>query len=336
MPKMRTLLSDDPWANEIKIDDSITKKVITFINQPTYLTILLTVLFYIIVSSYYVNYFNRLSIPFNALNLPFTFYLESGYNLLLVIIFFILIVIISLISLSMLAESKKEAVYSLKRIQYYRNLFKLHTKRSIRKLLIFASFSEFTNLVSPIIIGIGALAFLMAFFIIFSAWAYFFLPQQSFKEWIFLTISIATLIIYPITIKFFTKHDTGHYIFGIKLYISKFLILLYLFIIIFSIHDIPSIMGINAAEDLIRGEGSYSEVQLYLKDQNISLSNKTLIFITQCNGNYYLVEKSNPVPKTAKMYIVSEKEVKMLLIERCYNYSNKYLLTKNISWQHFW
>jgi hypothetical protein len=204
--------------------------------------------------------------------------------------------------------------------------------RPIRKFLIF----HFTNLVSSIVLGILVLAFLMVFFIAFSAWAYFLLPQQSFEEWIFLTIIIALLIICPNIIKFVTKHDTVLYIFGIKLYSSKLLILLYLFLILWSIEDIPSTIGIRAAEDLIRGEGSYSEVQLYLKDQNISLSNKTLIFITQCNGNYYLVEKSNPVPKTAKLYIVSEKEVKMLLMERCYNYSNKYLLTKNISWQHFW
>lgn len=331
MPKKRTLLSDDPWANEINTDDSITKKVITFISQPAYLTILLTAIFYLIIANYYVNYFGRLSIPFNVLNLPFTFYLESGYNFLVIIFLITITGAFFLMALGALALYKKDIAYSLKSIRYTRILFKLHTKRSIRKSLIFISFSEFTDLVLTIITGVLILAISIIAALSSYEWVRFFLPQQSFKDWVFLNFLIAMLIITPIIIKYIAKND---YLFDIKL--SKLFIFMYLFLILLSVEYIPSTMGVSAAEDLIRGDGLYSEAQLYLKDQNINLSNKTLIFITQCNGNYYLVEKSNPVPKTAKLYIVSEKEVKMLLIERYYHYSNKHSLMKNVSWQHFW
>ena len=78
MPKK---LNDDPWEKDIEIYE----KIASFIAQPTYLPILITALFYLIISNYYINYFNRLSLPFYTLNLPLTFYLFAGWQLLNVI-----------------------------------------------------------------------------------------------------------------------------------------------------------------------------------------------------------------------------------------------------------
>jgi len=51
------------------------------INSPAFIIVVFSMLFYITVASYYINFFNRLSLPFYTLNLPFSFYINAGYSL---------------------------------------------------------------------------------------------------------------------------------------------------------------------------------------------------------------------------------------------------------------
>jgi len=123
MSKKRTLLSDDPWADELdygeigktlnnaedrinkieeklgKIEEIITEskendktkdkqkdmlyKIKLYIAQPAIFALITTALFYMIITTYYINYFNRFSLPFFTLNLPLNFYLDAANNILL-------------------------------------------------------------------------------------------------------------------------------------------------------------------------------------------------------------------------------------------------------------
>jgi hypothetical protein len=74
--------SDDPWAEDrVPLYERIIS-VLFYLNQPTYITLLFTAIFYIIIATYYISFFNRLSLPFIALNLPLTFYLSAGFYVL--------------------------------------------------------------------------------------------------------------------------------------------------------------------------------------------------------------------------------------------------------------
>lgn len=74
------------------MEDKIKNKFLEILANSTFITLSISVMFYIIIASYYINFFNRLSLPFSLLELPFSFYLNAGYNL-LGIIFYILCIL---------------------------------------------------------------------------------------------------------------------------------------------------------------------------------------------------------------------------------------------------
>ena len=69
-------------------------KIISFLtSHPTYLPIVITAIYYMVIANYYINYFNRLSLPFFTLNLPLSFYLSSGYHILNITLLLLLLML---------------------------------------------------------------------------------------------------------------------------------------------------------------------------------------------------------------------------------------------------
>lgn len=97
--------SDDPWDKE-KEDNPIDNKkekerplwsnkiILSNFSEPAVMIAFITATFYIFISSYYISYFQRLSISFHALDLPFTFYLKAGNSILYVLYYLILLAIL--------------------------------------------------------------------------------------------------------------------------------------------------------------------------------------------------------------------------------------------------
>jgi hypothetical protein len=98
----------------------------------------------------------------------------------------------------------------------------------------------------------------------------------------------------------------------IKLSSQYIIIVISLFFIIFFLSYIPHAFGNDFAGRIIEGkEMSCPEIDLYLKESTITLSNKTLILVMHYMGNYYIVEKIDPAPKYSNLYIISDTNVKM-------------------------
>lgn len=51
----------------------------SILTQGILIVSLATVLLYFAISGYYVTYFRKLSLPFNSMDLPFSFYLHAGH-----------------------------------------------------------------------------------------------------------------------------------------------------------------------------------------------------------------------------------------------------------------
>lgn len=97
--------SDDPWdkekednlgENEKKEKKKHWSSQIRLSNhaEPTIIIALISAIFYIFISDYYISYFNRLSIPFYTLDLPLSFYLYAANQILFSSFFLILILYI--------------------------------------------------------------------------------------------------------------------------------------------------------------------------------------------------------------------------------------------------
>lgn len=126
MPEKYSPRSDDPWDKEkednLGENEKEEKKKhwssqIRLSNhaEPTIIIALISAIFYIFISDYYISYFNRLSIPFYTLDLSLTFYLYAAKQILLAL--FIMVSIIYLIDSALLIEKN----YS--KNKSYRNLF---------------------------------------------------------------------------------------------------------------------------------------------------------------------------------------------------------------------
>jgi hypothetical protein len=97
MPEKHNRESDNPPLKDNSRATVISNKNFDFYRfiEPSYIIALGTILFYLIVSEYYVSYFQRLSIPFYTLELPLTFFLYAGhwiaYSLLILILFIVIL-----------------------------------------------------------------------------------------------------------------------------------------------------------------------------------------------------------------------------------------------------
>jgi hypothetical protein len=81
MPKKYVPRSDNPWDEEEAEKKKSWVGKINFSNlaEPTIFGAIITAFFYLLISGYYDSYFQRLSIPFYSLDLPFTFYIYSAH-----------------------------------------------------------------------------------------------------------------------------------------------------------------------------------------------------------------------------------------------------------------
>lgn len=77
--KRKQITGKNLWVDD---DPSYDERIVSFIKQPTYLPIIVTAAFYMLITSYYVYYFKSLSMPFFTLNLPLNFYLNAARSLL--------------------------------------------------------------------------------------------------------------------------------------------------------------------------------------------------------------------------------------------------------------
>jgi hypothetical protein len=260
MPKK--LLNDCQWDN----NDEPHEKLIPILSNPSYLPILLTAIFYIIIAGYYVSFFNRLSLPYYSLNLPLTFYFHAGYYFLFyasIFAFFIFSIYSGLIFL-----------------------------KSIRAKG-FSYFGYVTSITSVL------------FLFLFIYWIFSFFSLN--------TLYIFSLLCIGLTALFIGKN---HYnkSYPDKIFKNLWVGILILCLLVF-LSSIPPIAGKLGAESLIKGEGDYVEVKLHLKDENITIPNSTLILIIQANGNYYLTEKTDLVPKFVKLYVIPEEQIEMISTE---------------------
>ncbi len=132
----KDLQSDDPWAED---NDPPLKKVgliISYLNQPTYITLLITIIFYVIISTYFINYFDRLALPFYTLNLPLSFYLDAGYNILKVSLLFVLETVMIFTALYMYFSFIKNYYAFMKKKEYFSKYFKAIQINSIASTII--------------------------------------------------------------------------------------------------------------------------------------------------------------------------------------------------------
>ena len=81
--------SDDPWAKEREKKESVWFSRASLSNHmdSVIMLSLISSIFYIFITSYYISYFHRLSIQFYTLDLPLTFYLYAAKQLLIFIFF---------------------------------------------------------------------------------------------------------------------------------------------------------------------------------------------------------------------------------------------------------
>lgn len=264
----RNLLSDDPW-DEIKDDPrkGLFEKAMGFITQPIILPLIISVLFYIIVSNFYINFYDGLSLPFYTLNLPLTFYLNAGYNFLIFLTSFLIIpltIIVIYISLKEFVQLK------------------------LKLIIIFLFFS----LVLSLIYAISLITYFSILDII----------SLSIK----LTFELSLLIVIIYRIK--SPGIAPEYIYPYMLmFLSVFILIVY---------TIPNDAGYLMAENLKKGGPDNFEVQLYLKDSNISIPNNTFILISQSNGNLYLIEKNCSATEDSKLYIIPEEEIKLMTMNK--------------------
>jgi hypothetical protein len=91
-----------------------------------------------------------------------------------------------------------------------------------------------------------------------------------------------------------------------------------LIIILILMTVIPARLGYYAAEDLIRGNCDHYEMNLSVTN-NSSQFYCNMILITQCNGNYYLINKTNStfLNISENLYIVPERTVLHATIKKC-------------------
>jgi len=89
------------------------------------------------------------------------------------------------------------------------------------------------------------------------------------------------------------------------------------FMILFGLFFLSTLLGFNAAEDLIQEKGKLFEIQLSMKDKmENQLQNKTFIFVMQYNNNYYVMEKNQTTFKTPIIYIIPIEQIEYAKVYR--------------------
>lgn len=332
--KIKAQRSDDPWIEDFEVPSLRIPSCLYNFNQPAYILGLITVLFYVFLSIYYVSFFNRLSLPFYTLNLPLSFYIFAAgifISNILYIIFPLVLVLAGYYSFIVLGQ----------KVLAYENIDNHYKNNSIDKLL--GMLGLFMIIILSII---GAFILLTAYAPhslqenIFNILNEFLTPLNSLLVSLsftfpkiasidFITILILSAILFvPLTVSILgliiiknEKKISYKMVYLKEIYLDNLVVIRSAFILIgvlslISITSIifyvPLMLGNYAAEDLISGRTDHIEMNISMLDKNASsLFDKTLIFVTECNGNYYLIERNNRVLSNTSSYLYVIPETKV-------------------------
>jgi len=73
--------------------------------------------------------------------------------------------------------------------------------------------------------------------------------------------------------------------------------------------------NLNAEQSIKTSDnGNLTQIKFLLDDENITISNKTLSLIMYTDGKYYVKEKDASYKNNSNIYIIPDKEVKMMTI----------------------
>jgi hypothetical protein len=276
-----------------KSDKASESSFMAYIKKELPLWIFISSVFYLIWGSYYINYYNILSLPFFTLDFPFTFILNAVY-----VFFYHIYNLILLVFILSLTYFILDRIYDS-----YKGSYSKDPKKKKYPL-----WDWFKN------------PYLWLYIFIVVALLYLSSNSLPFP----LNILIFLSLIYAILI-FVTEDLWGRKYFDEKKFRIWDLTVLWLFIISFSIIFLlitpASYLGAFAAENLINGESDHFEIEFSIKDENISIPNGASILILHKNGYYYLVERRNKtlIPKSnlaspTKLYAIPESSVKNVSI----------------------
>jgi hypothetical protein len=262
--------NNDRTKDHINVADINDKKFdFNRLMEPSYIIALGTIFFYLIVSEYYISYFQRLSIPFYTLELPFAFFLYAGhwiaYSFLILILFIVILRF----------EIKENEVIKIKD----------------HIILIISFFLILIISTDSVTISVITTLFLLT------------------------VISFYNILLVYKKLKVEQKNKYHNFI-------SLRLVLTCILILIFTL-ALPYYLGINSAENLIKGSESNQEIRVEFKEKT-DLSNKTFILITQSNNNYYLVERNQSAPKTEELHIIPNDQIKRISIKNNEKEKNTY------------
>jgi len=318
--------SDDPWIDEtVPIESHLSQ-----LNNPVYIITFLSIIFYMFISIYYSNFFAHLSLPFNTLNLPLTFYLASGNSI--VKNFGTIFVILTIVSLTSRKKRNENAnvgsnYYSQDKstlgqilpLMFFKCLMFLLVLSLCIQALPFSYLEK--NFMPYVIIPYGFTQLLIGF------------DSENPRNIGWIITFLIILIFYclwflckiynymcPVRSKCVANavYTTYNKNFSGLIKILSFAAIIANFFYNL-IYFIPATIGFYAAEDLIRGKVDHLEIDITLKDINsTNLLNKTLILITQCNSNYYLIEKCDPIPNNTSqlLYIIPENQMQIAALTK--------------------
>ena len=88
------------------------------------------------------------------------------------------------------------------------------------------------------------------------------------------------------------------------------------FLILFILLTASNAIAFSKGTNIIIGGYGSSEIELELKDINISVSNETLILVLYTDDIYYVVEKRTPAPQSPTLYTIPKEQVKSANIKR--------------------
>lgn len=300
--------SIDPFDEEKPISDSLQLYRFT---EPLILITLSSIAFYIFSYGYYQGFFDRLSIPFKGLDLPFTFYLSIGFSATTVFITIIILAYIARIAWTDInPDDYSRFTKRFKRL-YIISLpviFFIY----FMKGLVFPYMAS--NLKSSIVLllldkGIDIYLYLLTWMIL-----------------ILITIHIISYIQF----RFKNRKSLTETITAFAILLAPFIVLSVLLLVIYT-------LGFQSAGDLIEGRPGCLSITFQTKDNNTIMPKEPLILVMYHNERYYVVEKNSPAPFRATLHIIPDSDMINVTIQTipfsncAYNLQNVRSLFSNLS-----
>lgn len=346
----RDLRCDDPWSND---DGPLVKRIeglLFYLNQPTYITLLVTITFYLVVSIYFINYFDRLALPFYTLNFPLSFYLNAGHGILKASLYILInFLLISAFIYYYIKFAKR--VYIRTKIRVIRKTknvnihhlnakLKEYEKEILGLQLLITIFLILLLIYSPLTPSIPS-GFLPIFienlelnYMNSVRWDIPIILKDlmPFLGGMFIGAIMAIFLIISsfLYIKLEMKYENKIFLVRseIQSFVNNTWTKAIIWIIILTMLStlmvmVPARLGYFAAEDLIYGKSDHYEMNFSINDTGGKQNYSNMILITQCNNNYYLVRKMlNTSLSNTTLFIIPERIVQNITVKKCkYNKS---------------